>query len=547
MTSKEIYFGQEARKKLLKGMIILSNAVQETLGPKGRNVIIEKSYGNPIITKDGVTVAKEIELEDRVENMGAQLVKEVTSQTSDNAGDGTTTATVLAKVIAIEGNKYVSAGINPMDLKRGIDLAVSETIKHLKEMSVPCIDEKSIAQVGTVSANSDEKIGSIIANSMKKVGKEGVITVEDGNSLEDELEIVEGMQFDRGFISPYFVTNKQNMTCELENPFILITDKKINNIREMITTLEAISKSGRPLFIISEDIEGEALATLVVNSMRGIVKICAVKAPGFGDRKKSILEDLAILTDSSVISEDIGLNLENINIEQLGSAKKIIVNKDNTTIINGEGNKSIIKERIKQISSEIENSNSDYDKEKLQERIAKLSDGVAIIKVGAATEIEMKEKKARVEDALHATRAAVQEGVLPGGGIALLNVQEKIKNLKAKNEDQNNGIKIIIKALEAPINQIIKNTGTEPSIIVEKIKNNKSNTFGYNAYTGEFGDMFKFGILDPTKVTRSALQNAASVASLMITTECTISEIKKENNDTNKNNEDLMGQNQGMF
>jgi len=533
MIAKNIYFGDTARQKLLSGVMTLANAVQETLGPRGRNVVIEKSFGSPIITKDGVSVAKEIELDDKIANMGAQMLKEVASQTSDIAGDGTTTATVLAKKIILEGNKCVTSGMNPMDLKRGIDKAVSHAVNYLREMSVPCSDDKSIAQVGTISANSDNSIGNIIADAMSKVGKEGVITVEDGNSLDDELDIVEGMQFDRGYISPYFINNQHNMTCELDNPFILLVDKKINNIRDLLPALEAITKSSRPLFIIAEDIEGEALATLVVNNMRGIVKVCAVKTPGFGDRRKSMLEDIAILTHSQVISEEVGLNLASVKLEDLGSAKRITITKENTTIVDGSGISEKIESRISQIKNQIRDSSSDYDKEKLQERVAKLSGGVAVIKVGAATEVEMKEKKARVEDALHATRAAVEEGILPGGGVALIRVISKLHSVNGENDDQNHGINIVIKALEAPLHQIVLNAGEEPAVIIDKVKKEKGN-FGYNASNRKFGNMISFGILDPTKVTRSALQHAASISGLMITTECAISEVTKVSSN-NKN------------
>lgn len=545
MIAKNIYFGDTARQRLLSGVITLANAVQETLGPKGRNVVIEKSFGSPIITKDGVTVAKEIELEDKIANMGAQMLKEVASQTSDIAGDGTTTATVLAKKIILEGNKCVTSGMNPMDLKRGIDKAVLKAVFSLKEMSVPCSDDKSIAQVGTISANSDISIGKIIADAMSKVGKEGVITVEDGNSLDDELNIVEGMQFDRGYISPYFINNQNNMTCELDNPFILLVDKKINNIRDLLPTLEAITKSNRPLFIIAEDIEGEALATLVVNNMRGIVRVCGVKTPGFGDRRKSMLEDIAILTHSQVISEEVGLNLSSIKLEDLGSAKKITITKENTTIIDGNGISEKIESRILQIKNQIQDSSSDYDKEKLQERVAKLSGGVAVIKVGAATEIEMKEKKARVEDALHATRAAVEEGILPGGGVALIRTIEKLNSLHGDNDDQNQGINIVVKALEAPLYQIVLNSGEEPAVIIDKVKKEKGN-FGYNASNRQFGNMISFGILDPTKVTRSALQHAASISGLMITTECVISEILKNSKINNNNSNSIPNMNNMM-
>jgi chaperonin GroEL len=526
MSAKELHFGEDARQRLLIGIVTLANAVQETLGPRGRNVVIEKSFGAPTITKDGVSVAKEIELKDKIANMGAQMLKEVASQTSDVAGDGTTTATVLAKTIAIEGNKCVAAGMNPMDLKRGIDKAIIVAVEALQKLSSPCTTDTAIAQVGTISANSDESIGKIIAEAMAKVGKEGVITVEDGNSLEDELDVVEGMQFDRGYISPYFVNNQQNMSCELENPFILLVDKKITNIRDMLPVLESIAKAGRPLFIVAEDIEGEALATLVVNNIRGIVKVCAVKAPGFGDRRKAMLEDIAILTNAQVISDEIGLTLENTKLDDLGTAKRVVIDKENSTIIDGSGAKAKIEARIAQLRKQVEDTSSEYDREKLQERIAKLSGGVAVIKVGAATEIAMKEKKARVEDALHATRAAVEEGVLPGGGVALIRISEAVSKVKGDNEDQNQGVNIVLRALEAPLRQIVANSGKEPAVVLEKIKSGTGN-FGYDAAKDTFGDMFKFGILDPTKVTRTALQHAASIAGLMITTECTISEIPK--------------------
>lgn len=531
MSAKEIRYGESARKKLLEGVVILANVVQKTLGPCGRNVVIEKSFGSPTITKDGVSVAKEIELEDKFANMGAQMIKEVASQTSDIAGDGTTTATVLAKSIAIEGNKCVAAGMNPMDLKKGIDRAVYFCIEELKKMSIPCLSDKEISQVGSISANSDKSIGEIISNAMAKVGKEGVITVEEGNSLENELDVVEGMQFDKGYISPYFINNQRNMSCELENPYILIVDKKITNIREMLPILESITKTGRPLFIIAEDIEGEALATLVVNNIRGIVRSCSVKGPGFGDRRKAMLEDIAILTNTSVVSDELGLSLESIKIDELGMAKRIVVTKETTTIIDGVGEESVIKERVKQIHKQIEESNSDYDKEKLQERAAKLSGGVAVIKVGAATEVEMKEKKARVEDALHATRAAVEEGMLPGGGVAYIRIMDKIKNLKYDNEDQYQGGKIILRALEAPLRQIVANAGHEPAVILEKVKNGTGN-YGFNVILEEYGDMVEYGILDPTKVTRYALQHAGSIAGLMITTECAIAELPKLEKDS---------------
>jgi chaperonin GroEL len=530
MAAKSLSFGSDARERLLIGIDILRKAVEQTLGPRGRNVVIEKSFGAPTITKDGVTVAKEIELEDKIANMGAQMLREVASKTSDVAGDGTTTATVLAAAIARKGNELVVAGMNPMELKRGIDKAVIAAVEALKKMSVPCTDDKSIAQVGTISANSDVAIGDIIAKAMGKVGKEGVITVEDGTNLDDELNVVEGMQFDRGYISPYFANNQQNMTCELENPYILLVDKKISNIREMLPTLETVAKGGRSLLIIAEDVEGEALATLVVNNMRGIVKVCAVKAPGFGDRRKAMLEDIAILTNAQVIAEEVGMSLEAAKLEDLGNAKRVVVTKDNTTIIDGSGNSKKIEARIAQLRQQVEDTSSDYDREKLQERIAKLSGGVAVIKVGAATEVAMKEKKARVEDALHATRAAVEEGVLPGGGVALIRVIKEIQKVKGDNHEQQQGVSIVVRALEAPLRQIVANAGGEPAVIAERVKAESGN-FGFNAANGEFGDMFKFGILDPTKVTRTALQNAASVGGLMITTECTISELPKSDKD----------------
>ncbi len=527
MTAKEVQFGDSARHRMVAGVNILANAVKVTLGPKGRNVVLEKSFGAPTITKDGVSVAKEIELEDKFENMGAQMVKEVSSQTSDVAGDGTTTATVLAQAILTEGMKAVAAGMNPMDLKRGIERAVHAAVDELKKISKSCEDTKSIAQVGTISANSDESIGNIIAEAMEKVGKEGVITVEEGSGLENELDVVEGMQFDRGYLSPYFVNNQQNMSCELEDPYVLIHDKKISNIRDLLPVLEAVAKAGKPLLVIAEDVEGEALATLVVNNIRGIVKVAAVKAPGFGDRRKAMLQDIAILTGGQVISEEVGLSLEKANLDDLGNAKKVVVTKEETTIIDGAGKKEDIEARIKQIKAQIEEATSDYDKEKLQERVAKLAGGVAVIKVGAATEVEMKEKKARVEDALHATRAAVEEGVVPGGGVALIRALQAIKDLKGDNEDQDVGINILRRAMEEPLRQIVANAGEEPSVIVNKVKEGKANE-GYNAATGEFGDMVQMGILDPTKVTRTALQNAASVAALMITTEAMVAEVPQE-------------------
>lgn len=527
MAAKELRFSVEARTAILRGVNILADAVQVTLGPKGRNVVLDKSFGAPAITKDGVSVAKEIELSNKFENMGAQMVKEVASQTSDEAGDGTTTGTVLARAILVEGIKAVAAGMNPMDLKRGIDKAVTVAVEALKKLSKPCSDNKSIAQVGTISANADEAIGSIIAKAMDKVGKEGVITVEDGSGLENELDIVEGMQFDRGYLSPYFINNQQNMSCELEHPYILLVDKKISSIRELLPVLEGVAKSGKALLIIAEDVEGEALATLVVNTIRGIVKVCAVKAPGFGDRRKAMLQDIAILTNAKVIAEEVGLNLESTKMDDLGSAKRVLVSKDNTTIIGGSGKPKDIQARVAQLRAEIENTSSDYDKEKLQERIAKLAGGVAVIKVGAATEIEMKEKKARVDDALHATRAAVEEGVVPGGGVALVRALNALKDLKGDNADQNTGITIVRRAMEAPLRQISANAGAEPSVILDKVLNGKGN-FGYNAATNEFGDMIEMGILDPTKVTRTALQNAASIAGLMITTECMVAELPKK-------------------
>jgi chaperonin GroEL len=527
MAAKQIKFAEDARHEILKGVNLLANAVRETLGPKGRNVILEKSFGAPTVTKDGVSVAKEIELEDKFQNMGAQMVKEVASKTSDVAGDGTTTATVLAQAILREGMKSVTAGVNPMDIKRGIDAAVAAVVEELKTLSKPCEDRKSIAQVGTISANLDEDIGNIIADAMDKVGKEGVITVEEGSGLQNELEVVEGMQFDRGYLSPYFVNNQQNMTVELENPLVLLHDKKISNVRELLPVLEGVAKSGRSLLLVAEDVEGEALATLVVNTIRGIVKVCAVKAPGFGDRRKAMLQDIAILTGGQVISEEVGLSLEKAKLDDLGSAKKVVVNKENTTIIDGAGKKSEIEARVKQLRQQIEETTSDYDKEKLQERVAKLAGGVAVIKVGAATEVEMKEKKARVEDALHSTRAAVEEGVVPGGGVALLRTRAAVQKLKAKNDDQAVGIRILMRALEEPLRQIARNAGEEPSIILNRVAEG-TGSHGWNAQTGEFGDMFAMGILDPTKVTRSALQNAASVAGLLLTTEAMVAELPKK-------------------
>ena len=527
MSAKEIRFGEDARARMVRGVNILANAVKATLGPKGRNVVLEKSYGAPTITKDGVSVAKEIELADKFENMGAQMVKEVASKTSDNAGDGTTTATVLAQALIREGSKAVAAGMNPMDLKRGIDKAVIAAVAELKKISKPTADDKAIAQVGTISANSDESIGNIIADAMKKVGKEGVITVEEGSGLDNELDVVEGMQFDRGYLSPYFVNNQQSMSVDLDEPFILLYDKKISNVRDLLPVLEGVAKSGKPLLIVAEEVEGEALATLVVNTIRGIVKVCAVKAPGFGDRRKAMLEDMATLTGGVVISEEVGLSLEKATLQDLGRAKKIQVSKENTTIIDGAGESTNIEARIKQIKAQIEDTSSDYDREKLQERVAKLAGGVAVIKVGASTEIEMKEKKARVEDALHATRAAVEEGVVPGGGVALIRALQGIGDLKGANEDQNHGINIAKRAMEAPLREIVTNCGEEPSVVLNNVVAGTGN-YGYNAQTGEYGDMIAFGILDPTKVTRSALQNAASIAGLMITTEAMVAEAPKK-------------------
>jgi len=530
MAAKDVVFGDSARGRMLRGVNILADAVKVTLGPKGRNVVLEKSFGAPTITKDGVSVAKEIELKDKYENMGAQMVKEVASQTSDVAGDGTTTATVLAQALLREGLKSVAAGMNPMDLKRGIDKAVTSAVDALKKISRPCSDSKEIAQVGTISANSDDSIGKIIAEAMDKVGKEGVITVEEGSGLQNELDLVEGMQFDRGYLSPYFVNKQDTMSAELENPLVLIYDKKISNIREMLPILEGVAKQGRPLLVIAEDVEGEALATLVVNNIRGILKVCAVKAPGFGDRRKAMLQDIAILTAGQVVSEELGMNLEKTDVSVLGSAKRIVIDKENTTVIDGAGKKSDIEARIKQIKAQIEEATSDYDKEKLQERVAKLAGGVAVIKVGAATDVEMKEKKARVEDALHATRAAVEEGVVPGGGTALVRaiIAVKAAKLKGDNHDQDIGIQIALRAMEEPLRQIVENAGEEGSVVYHQVADSKDNSYGYNAATGEYGDMLKMGILDPTKVTRSALQHAASVAGLMITTEAMVAELPKD-------------------
>ena len=527
MSAKEVKFSDDARARMVKGVNVLANAVKVTLGPKGRNVVLDKAFGAPTVTKDGVSVAKEIELEDKFENMGAQMVKEVSSQTSDVAGDGTTTATVLAQAIVREGMKAVTAGMNPMDLKRGIDKAVIAAVAELQKLSKPCADSKAIAQVGTISANADELIGKIISDAMDKVGKEGVITVEEGTSLDNELDVVEGMQFDRGYLSPYFVNNQESMSAELDDPYILIHDKKISNIRELLPVLEGVAKSGKPLLIIAEDVEGEALATLVVNSIRGIVKVCAVKAPGFGDRRKAMLQDIAVLTGGTVISEEVGLSLEKATLDDLGNAKKVQITKENTTVIDGAGRKQEIEARVAQIRAQIEETSSDYDREKLQERVAKLAGGVAVIKVGAATEMEMKEKKARVEDALHATRAAVEEGVVPGGGVALIRAMAAVTKLKGDNHDQDIGISIARRAMEEPLRQICSNAGDEPSVVLNKVAEGKGN-YGYNAASGEYGDMIDMGILDPTKVTRSALQNAASVAGLIITTEAMVAEIPKE-------------------
>ena len=528
MAAKDVKFGNDARVKMLKGVNVLADAVKVTLGPKGRNVILDKSFGAPTITKDGVSVAREIELEDKFENMGAQMVKEVASKANDAAGDGTTTATVLAQAIVNEGLKAVAAGMNPMDLKRGIDKAVSAVVSELKNLSKPCETAKEIEQVGTISANSDSIVGQLIAQAMEKVGKEGVITVEDGTGLEDELDVVEGMQFDRGYLSPYFINKPETATVELDNPYLLLVDKKISNIRELLPVLEGVAKAGKPLLIIAEDVEGEALATLVVNTMRGIVKVAAVKAPGFGDRRKAMLQDIAILTAGTVISEEIGMELEKATLEDLGQAKRVVINKDNTTIIDGIGDESQIKGRVAQIRQQIEESTSDYDKEKLQERVAKLAGGVAVIKVGAATEVEMKEKKDRVDDALHATRAAVEEGIVAGGGVALVRAAAKVAaSLKGDNEEQNVGIKLALRAMEAPLRQIVTNAGEEASVVASAVKNGEGN-FGYNAGTEQYGDMIEMGILDPTKVTRSALQFAASVAGLMITTECMVTELPKD-------------------
>ncbi|MFI4906771.1 MAG: chaperonin GroEL [Steroidobacterales bacterium] len=527
MAAKEVRFSDDARQRMLRGVNVLANAVKATLGPKGRNAVLEKSFGAPTVTKDGVSVAKEIELKDKFENMGAQMVKEVASHTSDEAGDGTTTATVLAQAIIREGLKAVSAGRNPMDIKRGIDKAVIAAVEELKKISKPSKDSKSIAQVGTISANGDESIGKTIADAMDKVGREGVITVEEGSGLENELEVVEGMQFDRGYLSPYFINNQQSQTVELEKPVILLVDKKISNIRELLPLLEGVAKSGRPLLVVAEDVEGEALATLVVNNIRGILKVASVKAPGFGDRRKAMLQDIAVLTGGTVISDEVGLSLEKATLNDLGEAKKVVVEKENTTIIDGAGKQADIKARIESIRQQIEEATSDYDKEKLQERVAKLSGGVALIKVGAATEIEMKEKKARVEDALHATRAAVEEGVVPGGGVALNRALKALDKLEGANEDQTVGIRILARSIEEPLRQIVDNAGEDAAVVLNKVRDGKG-TFGYNAATGEFGDLIEQGILDPTKVTRLALQNAASVSGLLLTTEVMVAEAPKD-------------------
>lgn len=524
MAAKQVLFGDDARTKMVRGINVLANAVKVTLGPKGRNVVLERSFGGPTVTKDGVSVAKEIELKDKFENMGAAMVREVASKTSDNAGDGTTTATVLAQAIVDEGMKFVAAGMNPMDLKRGIDKAVAAAITELKKLSKPTTTNKEIAQVGAISANSDEEIGQIISEAMDKVGKEGVITVEDGKSLKNELEVVEGMQFDRGYLSPYFINQPEKQAAVLENPFILLHDKKISNIRELLPVLEQVAKAARPLVIIAEDIDGEALATLVVNSIRGILKVVAVKTPGFGDRRSAMLEDIAVLTGGTVISSNVGLSLDKATLAQLGSAKKVEVTKENTTIIDGAGDAAAIENRVKNIRTQIEGASSDYDREKLQERVAKLAGGVALIKVGAATEVEMKEKKARVEDALHATRAAVEEGIVPGGGVALIRAKLAIKDIKGDNDEQNAGIRIVLRAMEEPLRQIVANAGDEPSVVVNTVAQGEGN-FGYNAQSAKYGDMVEMGVLDPTKVTRTALQNAASVASLILTTDCMVADL----------------------
>jgi len=540
MAAKDVRFGDSARHRMVAGVNILADAVKVTLGPKGRNVVLDRSFGAPTVTKDGVSVAKEIELKDKLENMGAQMVKEVASRTSDVAGDGTTTATVLAQSIVNEGMKYVAAGMNPMDLKRGIDKAVIAITAELKKISVPCASSKEIAQVGSISANSDSSIGDIIAAAMDKVGKEGVITVEDSSGLENELDVVEGMQFDRGYLSPYFINNPDKQMAIMEDPFILLFDKKISNIRDLLPVLEQVAKAGKPLMIVAEDVDGEALATLVVNNIRGILKTCAVKAPGFGDRRKAMLEDMAILTGGTVIAEEVGLSLEKAQLTDLGRAKRIEIGKENTTIIDGAGNADAIKGRISQINKQIDEVTSDYDKEKLQERKAKLAGGVAVIKVGAATEVEMKEKKARVEDALHATRAAVEEGIVPGGGVALLRAKAVAAAIKGDNHDQDAGVKIVLRAIEEPLRQIVKNCGEEPSVVVNKVLEGKGN-FGYNAQTGEYGDMVAMGVLDPTKVTRTALQNAASIASLMLTTDCMVADLPEDKSSASMGGGDMGG------
>ncbi|MBF1299089.1 MAG: chaperonin GroEL [Neisseria sp.] len=527
MAAKDVQFGNEVRQKMVNGVNVLANAVRVTLGPKGRNVVLDRAFGGPHITKDGVTVAKEIELKDKFENMGAQMVKEVASKTNDVAGDGTTTATVLAQAIVAEGMKYVTAGMNPTDLKRGIDKAVAALVEELKNIAKPCDTSKEIAQVGSISANSDEQVGAIIAEAMEKVGKEGVITVEDGKSLENELDVVEGMQFDRGYLSPYFINDAEKQIAALDNPFVLLFDKKISNIRDLLPVLEQVAKASRPLLIIAEDVEGEALATLVVNNIRGILKTVAVKAPGFGDRRKAMLQDIAILTGGVVISEEVGLSLEKATLDDLGQAKRIEIGKENTTIIDGFGDAAQIEARVAEIRQQIETATSEYDKEKLQERVAKLAGGVAVIKVGAATEVEMKEKKDRVEDALHATRAAVEEGVVAGGGVALLRARAALENLHTGNADQDAGVQIVLRAVESPLRQIVANAGGEPSVVVNKVLEGKGN-YGYNAGSGEYGDMIEMGVLDPAKVTRSALQHAASIAGLMLTTDCMIAEIPEE-------------------
>jgi chaperonin GroEL len=530
MASKQVFFGDDARHRMVRGVNILANAVKVTLGPKGRNVVLERSFGSPTVTKDGVSVAKEIELKDKFENMGAMMVREVASKTSDNAGDGTTTATVLAQSIVSEGMKYVAAGMNPMDLKRGIDKAVLAAVEELKKISKPTTTSKEIAQVGSISANADEEIGKIIADAMDKVGKEGVITVEDGKSLNTELEVVEGMQFDRGYLSPYFINNAEKQNAVLENPYVLLHDKKVSNIRDLLPILEQVAKAGRPLLIIAEEVEGEALATLVVNSIRGILKTCAVKAPGFGDRRKAMLEDIAILTGGTVIAEETGMTLEKASLADLGQAKRVEIAKEDTTIIDGAGDAKAIEARVKAIRAQIEEATSDYDREKLQERVAKLAGGVAVIKVGAATEVEMKERKARVEDALHATRAAVEEGIVAGGGVALIRAKQAIAKVKGDNTDQDAGIKIVLRAMEEPLRMIVANSGFEPSVVVNRVAEGKGN-FGFNAQTGEYGDLVEMGVLDPTKVTRTALQNAASVAALMLTTDAMVAELVEEKAD----------------